>query len=97
MDIERAHVAFGEMAKVNGTNYQTTVAIEEFSELIKELTKHLRGKGSKMKLTEELADAAIMLEQVRMLYDISTDDVEVFYEHKVRRLEQFYINTGEAK
>ena len=49
---------------------QIIVAIEELSELQKELTKSLRDKIDKEHLTEEIADVKIMLEQVIDYYSI---------------------------
>jgi NTP pyrophosphatase (non-canonical NTP hydrolase) len=52
-----------------GADLQKVVAIEECSELIKELTKALRGKGNFDNLSEEIADVEIMLEQIKLIYD----------------------------
>ena len=52
-----------------GKDLQTVVAIEECSELQKELTKALRGKGNFDNLSEEIADVEIMLEQIKLIYD----------------------------
>jgi len=47
-----------------GWSQQFVVACEELSELQKELCKYIRGKGNFDHITEELADAMIMIEQV---------------------------------
>ena len=52
--------------QVNGLDKQLIVALEEFSEVQKEICKFLRGKGSVANLAEEIADATIMLEQLRL-------------------------------
>jgi NTP pyrophosphatase (non-canonical NTP hydrolase) len=49
---------------------QMIVAIEELSELQKELTKSLRGKNNKESIIEEMADVYIMLEQMKLYYGI---------------------------
>ena len=54
--------------KTFGPQLQTVVAIEEMSELQKELTKFLRGNGKKKHLTEEVADALIMITQIQIIY-----------------------------
>ena len=54
---------------------QVIVAIEELSELQKELCKALRGKGNREALLDELADSTIMLEQMKEYFDIQ--DVEI--------------------
>lgn len=54
-----------------GEEKQCVVAIEEMSEVAKELCKVLRGKGDLEHLAEEVADATIMLEQVRYFFGIN--------------------------
>ncbi|MBQ8737782.1 MAG: hypothetical protein IJY78_08210 [Bacteroidaceae bacterium] len=49
---------------VYGERLQITVAIEEMSELQKELCKHIRGKDVHEGVAEEMADVYIMLEQL---------------------------------
>lgn len=53
-----------------GKETQLIVCIEELSELIKELTKHLRGGDSLLGLTEEAADVSIVLDEVMLLFGI---------------------------
>ena len=43
---------------------QIVVAIEELSELQKELCKHLRDKTNMQNIIEEIADVVIMVEQL---------------------------------
>ena len=49
---------------------QAVVALEELSEVQKEICKTLRNKGNRQDLAEEIADACIMLEQIAMLCDV---------------------------
>ena len=51
-----------------GPEVQLAVALEEMSELQKELCKALRGFVHPFHVAEELADAAIMLEQIRYIF-----------------------------
>ncbi len=60
-----------------GYDVQTTVAIEEMSELTKELCKVLRGDKRDKALLEELADVQIMLEQMIQLYDTENEVLEI--------------------
>ena len=69
-----------------GIRAQSVVAIEELSELTKEITKQLRGIGNKDHLTEEIADVEIMLEQLKMMYDIYDGDVDGYKKRKIERL-----------
>ena len=48
-----------------GLQAQMVVAMEELSECQKEICKHLRGLGNAANMAEEIADATIMLEQLR--------------------------------
>ena len=54
-----------------GTRSQLIVAVEELSECQKEICKILRGDGDLEHLAEEVADATIMIEQVRLMFDIN--------------------------
>ena len=69
-----------------GVEAQLVVALEELNECGKELCKVLRGKGDIAHLAEEVADATIMLEQVRIMFDIN-DDVQQEMDRKILRLE----------
>lgn len=69
----------------NGVLLQAIVAIEELSEAQKEICKLLREEGDKDHLAEEVADATIMLEQLRLMFDINAD-VCRYMDAKVQRL-----------
>lgn len=53
-----------------GSEIQRIVAIEELSELQKELCKSLRGQTDKQHIAEEIADVQIMMEQMMILYEL---------------------------
>lgn len=74
--------------KTYGADKQLTVAIEEFSELTKEICKHKRGMGSFNAILEEIADCYIMLNQLEMIFTIPRRRVEKEIENKVKRLER---------
>ena len=74
-----AMLAFGEQN-------QLIVAIEELSECQKEICKILRGGEDFRNLTEEVADATIMLEQIRLMFNIN-DCVCNFMDEKIKRLD----------
>lgn len=57
--------AFGEEPQLN-------VAIEELSELQKEICKRRRGMENKEHLAEEIADVEVMLEQMKIMFHIRT-------------------------
>lgn len=58
-----------------GSEIQRAVAIEELSELQKELCKSLRGQTDRQHIAEEIADVQIMLEQMMILYELHYDVV----------------------
>ena len=74
-----AMLAFGE-------RNQLIVAIEELSECQKEICKILRGCEDYQHLAEEVADATIMLEQIRLMFNIN-DCVCNFMDEKIKRLD----------
>lgn len=83
---ERAKVYADAMATF-GTGMQLIVALEELSEAQKEICKSLRGKVNPEHLAEEVADAIIMLEQVRQMFGIN-DAVCRVMDEKVMRLKR---------
>ena len=72
---------------VYGKDMQLTVAVEELSELIKEICKHKRGADNRDAIIEELADCYIMLEQMIIIFGITDDELYDKYEEKLDRLE----------
>lgn len=72
----------------NGKAMQTVVAIEEMSELQKELSKFIRGKGNRDNLIEEVADVLVMITQIQIMYYIQDDEVERIMHLKLNRLKE---------
>lgn len=70
-----------------GTRNQLIVAVEELSECQKEICKFLRGCCNIEHLAEEVADATIMLEQVRFIFGIN-DSVCEQMDAKIERLKK---------
>ena len=71
-----------------GVDMQLTVAVEEFSELIKEICKSMRGNDNRENITEEMADCYIMLKQLEIIFDIDTGDIRHIINNKIDRLEK---------
>lgn len=69
---------FGEMA-------QMAMAVEEMSELTKELCKHRRGRNNVESIAEEIADVQIMLRQLVILFDCK-ETVDKYRQYKLERL-----------
>ena len=75
-----------------GVETQCIVAIEEMSEVIKSITKWMRlpfpeEENAIPSIIEEIADATIMLEQLRMIFDINNAVCEAM-DAKVMRLKR---------
>ncbi len=67
---------------------QLIVAIEELSELQKELCKTLRGNISKENIIEELADVYIMLDQIKIYFSITSNEVKEIIDKKIERTKE---------
>jgi NTP pyrophosphatase (non-canonical NTP hydrolase) len=72
----------------NGKAMQTVVAIEEMSELQKELSKFIRGKGNRDNLIEEVADVLVMITQIQLMYALPDNEVERIMRLKLNRLKE---------
>jgi leucyl-tRNA synthetase len=66
---------------------QLHIAIEEMSELTKELTKALRGKGDRDAILEEYADVWIILHTLGQIFDFDYDEIEAAMYVKLKRIE----------
>lgn len=69
---------FGEMA-------QMAMAVEEMSELTKELCKYRRGRNNVESIAEEIADVQIILRQLVILFDCK-ETVDKYRQYKLERL-----------
>jgi NTP pyrophosphatase (non-canonical NTP hydrolase) len=71
-----------------GKDMQLTVAVEELSELIKELCKNKRGNDNRDNIIEELADCYIVMEQIEIIFNISGNELHYKTVEKLNRLER---------
>ena len=67
---------------------QLAVAVEELSELQKELCKSLRDKTNVDNIVEEIADVTIMLEQLKIYFKISDSDLNSVIDYKIKRTKE---------
>ena len=70
-----------------GEEAQRLIAIEEMSELTKELCKFSRDQSSRDKIADEVADVYICLSQIELMFRLH-DTVQERMAFKLRRLEQ---------
>ena len=68
-----------------GKPAQTLMLFEEMAELMKEICKNNRGEENRDAITEEFADVQIMLEQVKLMYEINKNQVDKVIEEKLDR------------
>lgn len=71
-----------------GERAQKLMAIEEMSELTKEICKDFRGKLNREHLIEEIVDVIITIDQLMMMYKISGEEVGLMRIKKVERLKE---------
>ena len=76
---KKAWEKYGEIA-------QMIVALEELSELQKEITKYLRGKDNFENIEEEIADVELMIAQIKYGLNLNEDNIQHIKENKVNRL-----------
>lgn len=86
--------AFHAAAEKWGVENEVVVALEEMSELQKELCKLLRGRPDVKAIVEEIADTQIMLDSVITFLNIDSNEVERVRTSKVARLVHRINNDG---
>ena len=71
-----------------GEQAQKIQAVEEMSELIKELCKNINGRAiDKEHITEEMADVIIMIEQLKIIYN-NKETVNKVIAEKIKRTQE---------
>ena len=79
-----------------GETIQMVMALEEMSEVQKEICKKMRGYANDEHLAEEIADATIMLEQMRLFFGLN-DLVCEKMDEKVKRLDELLKKIGRGE
>lgn len=93
MEIDERKEIYKQLEDQNGKSHQILVAIEELSELQKELTKYLREDSytNSKKICEELADVKVVTEQLEKFFDPEQKLVPFTMDYKLERLKMFYL------
>lgn len=73
--------------KFYGKDKQMIVAIEELSELQKEICKWQRGIGNYDHVVEEVADVIVMIEYLKLIFEINDKELEKAIDYKLKRLD----------
>lgn len=74
--------------KTYGKKAQKLMAIEEMSELTKEICKDFRGMLDREHIIEEIADVTITIYQLLMMYEIGDNEIQQMCERKMERLKE---------
>ena len=70
-----------------GKEAQTKMVLEEMSELQKEICKNWRGRNNEENIAEEIADVESVLEQLKIVFDV-TGKVHEYRIRKMKRLKE---------
>lgn len=71
-----------------GKREQKLMAIEEMSELTKEICKDFRQRNNRECILDEITDVSIMLEQLIMIYDFKPNELSKQKQMKLLRLQR---------
>ena len=88
MNYQEATDTYKQAIETYGVRAQKLMAIEEMSELTKEICKDFRGKLDREHLIEEMADVTIMLDQMLLMYEISGEEILSMCGKKLKRLKE---------
>lgn len=69
-----------------GAESQTNMMQEECAELIVEINHFRRGRSSHTKVAKEMADVAILIEQMKLLF--GEDEFNKHYDENLKNLEE---------
>jgi len=69
-----------------GKTAQMDMVIEECAELIQAVSKNKRGRDNRNNIVEEIADVELMIEQLKLMFDISEQEVGYWKHCKLQRL-----------
>lgn len=69
-------------------NVLLALCIEELTELTKELTKDIRGKGDRLGISEEFVDVCFCLEHIRCIFNLDEDELFAIQNIKLERLKE---------
>lgn len=85
---------YKQLIKSLGSKHQILIAIEELSELQKELIKYLRNKDNQDHIAEEMADVYIMLYQLRLIFK-NDKKIDQYVKKKTKRTKERYLHKSD--
>lgn len=77
-----------EAVKTFGTLPQIVMFMEEAAELTQALSKNIRGKDNRSDIIEEMADVLIMVEQIKIIFEVDEKEIQDIIEVKLKRIEE---------
>lgn len=83
------------LQRIPGYPDQSVFVVEECSELIKELMKRQRNKGSDERIKEEAIDVIASCYVLLKTMDLSSDSIEAGIDYKYKRALERYERNGE--
>lgn len=72
--IKESYLPVSEKLKEDGV-MNLVIVMEEFAEIIQEVSKYIRGKGDRLHLLEELADSYLSIKYIQEVCGISDDEL----------------------
>lgn len=86
-----------EAVRLFGHTSQAMVAFEEMGELVQAVSKDFRKEGSQKEIMGEIADVTIMLEQLKLMYGIDSEQHNKMMFEKLAKLEGIITKKKQAK
>ena len=71
-----------------GHDAQLMQFYEEMGELMTAISHMKRGRVTKASVEEEIGDVFLCIEQLKWMFDLSDDNIDVWMKHKLERLQQ---------
>ena len=84
----REEVTLRKVINKFGKEAQCRQVMEECAELIQAVNKNLRSAGAKENLIEEMADVGIMLDQLRIMFEIKDTEINKIRCEKMKQIKR---------
>jgi len=84
----REEVTLRKVINKFGKEAQCRQVMEECAELIQAVNKNLRSAGAKENLIEEMADVGIMLDQLRIMFEIKEVEINKIRLEKMKQIKR---------
>lgn len=82
--------------EINGEVKKKIICMEEPAELIKAISKDLRGKLDRDNMVEEMADVLICVTMLKLMHGVSDEELQHWIDYKVERQKERDNGTGRS-